>query len=108
MTKKNGKKEGTPPLLSAIAGVTVWRSNYPTVSEFAEKVKDVLEDQVRRGHTEQELCPGLVIAPLGRTRKRRATGHPLHGYFMMDPVQYLSTESETGEVSNGLQPWRGI
>ena len=59
---------------------TVWRSTYPTVSELAEKVEDVLEDQVRRGqvlkHTEEEakrLYPGLVIASLGQTRRRRAT-----------------------------------
>ena len=28
---------------------TVWRSNCPTVDELAEKVEEVLEDQVKRG-----------------------------------------------------------
>ena len=62
---------------------TAWRSTYPTVSELAEKVEDVLEDQVRRGqvlkHTEEEakrLFPGLVIAPLGANKKEKSDGTP--------------------------------
>ena len=62
---------------------TVWRSNYPTVSELAEKVEDVLEDQVRRGqvlkHTEEEakrLCLGSVIASLGANKKEKSDGTP--------------------------------
>ena len=60
---------------------SVWRSNYPTVSELAEKVEDVLEDQVRRGqvmkHTEEEakrLYPGLIVASLGANRKEKSDG----------------------------------
>ena len=63
--------------------VEVWRSNYPTVSELAEKVEDVLEDQVRRGqvlkHSEEEvkrLYPGLVIASLGANKKEKSDGTP--------------------------------
>ena len=60
---------------------SVWRSNYPTVSELAEKVEDVLEGQVRRGqvmkHTEEEakrLHPGLIVASLGANRKEKSDG----------------------------------
>ena len=60
---------------------TVLRSNYPTVSDLAEKVEEVLEHQVRRGqlmkHTEEEakrLYPGLVIASLGANRKEKSDG----------------------------------
>ena len=56
---------------------TVWRSNCPTVSELADKVEDVLEDQVRRGqvlkHTEEEakrLCPGLGDCLRGGKQER--------------------------------------
>ena len=61
----------------------VWRSTCPTVSELAEKVEDVLEDQVRRSqvlkHIEEEaerLYPGLVIASLGANKKGKSDGTP--------------------------------
>ena len=60
---------------------TVWRSNYPTVSELSEKVEEVLEDQVRRGqflkHTEEQakrLYSRLIVASLGTNRKEKSDG----------------------------------
>ena len=60
---------------------TVWRSNYPTVSELAEKVEEVLQDQVKRRQvvelSEEDArrqYPGLVIASLGANRKEKSDG----------------------------------
>ena len=59
---------------------TVWRSNCPAVDD-AEKVEEVLEDQVKRGQvvtlSEEDAkrqCPGLVIASLGANRKEKSDG----------------------------------
>ena len=60
---------------------TVWRSNYPTVDELAEKAEEVLEDQVKRGQVvklseedAKRLYLGLVIASIGANRKEKSHG----------------------------------
>ena len=61
---------------------TVWRSNYPTVSELAEKVEEVLED-----HTEEEakrLYPGPVIVSLG-ARHECCTTEPMGSQLTGEP-----------------------
>ena len=63
--------------LVEVAGAgTAWRRNYASVSELAEKVLDVMEDQASRGQliklseADAKLrCPNLVVASLGANRK---------------------------------------
>ena len=58
-----------------------WRRNYSSLSEFSQKVVEVLEDQSRRGQvivlSEQEArrrFPNLTVASLGAQRKDKPGG----------------------------------
>ena len=58
-----------------------WRRNYSSVSQLADKVIEVMEDQTARGQliklSEAEArrqYPGLVVASLGAVRKDRPNG----------------------------------
>ena len=58
-----------------------WRQNYTSLTEFADKVEAVLEDQAARGqvlkYSEEEArahYPDLVVASLGAQRKDKPNG----------------------------------
>ena len=85
-------------------------SNFPTVSELAEKV----EDQVRRGqvikHTEKEarvLYPCLVIASLGANRKEKSdetlTARALHDGSNGVPVNRRTRVRDQESLKRGMR-----
>ena len=62
-------------------GDSLWRRNYASLSVFAEKVVEVLEDQSSRGQvlimTEEAArlrLPNLTIASLGANKKDKSNG----------------------------------
>ena len=64
-----------------LAGDPLWKKNYSSLAELSDQVKDVLDDQSRRGQvlklSEQEArrqYPDLVVAALGANRKNKPNG----------------------------------
>ena len=64
-----------------LAGDPSWRKNYSSLAALADKVRDVLEDQSRRGQVlklpeleARKQFPDLVVAALGANRKDKPNG----------------------------------
>ena len=64
-----------------LAGDPSWRKNYSSLAALANKVKDVLDDQSRRGQVlklpeleARKQFPDLVVAALGANRKDKPNG----------------------------------
>ena len=78
-----------------------WRRNYSSVSQLADKVIEVMEDQTARGQliklSEAEArrqYPGLVVASLGAVRKDRPNGE-VTARVVFDGTHGLAVNSRT-------------
>ena len=85
----------------ALESDAVWRSNYSTLAELADKVVEVMEDQARRGQvlklSEEEALrrfPSLTIASLGAIRKDKPGGI-VSARVLFDSTHGISVNTRT-------------